>query len=117
MSVTSINYVQFAINDQITATSSASPDTLYTNSSGSGHVEAATAYNSSGSSVLLSVYILPSGVAASSVDPAWVQTIAATSAVILDGLIGRQVPNGGTIKAFAGTTNVIRVNIDGQEVV
>lgn len=112
-----VSYKSFDLNDLIAGTSNAAVDTLLTSSSGVAQINTATVYNNSGSSVKLSVYILASGVAASSVDPLWTQDIPATSSAILTGLIGHVVPNLGTLAAFAGTTNVLRVTVSGIEIV
>lgn len=104
-----------ALGDLIAGTSDASPDTLHNQSSGVGLISAATAFNSSASSETLSVYILPAGGDAASVDPIWVQDIAAGEAAILTGLLGQVVPNGGSIVAFASTTDVVRVTISGSD--
>lgn len=105
-----------ALNDQIAGTSAAATDTLYT-APAVAQIDQATAYNAHTSAVLLSIYILASGVAATSVNPAWVQSIATGESVVLDGIIGHKVPLGGSIQAFAGTTAVVRVSISGAEFV
>ncbi len=111
-----VTYKSLALNDLIAGTSSAGVDTLFTASSGVAQINTMTAYNNSGSSVRLSVYILGSGVTAASVDPIWAQDIAATSSAVIN-VIGHLVPNGGSLAAFAGTTNVIRVSVSGIEIV
>lgn len=106
-----------ALNDQIAGTSSAAVDTLYSAPAGAvGVIEQATAYNAYGSAVVLTLYILASGVAATSVDPVEVVTINAGEAAILTRLIGHRVPKGGSLAAFAGTTAVVRVSVSGSEV-
>lgn len=111
-----VTYKSLDLNDQITATTT-TVDTLFTSSSGVTQINTATAYNNSGSSVTLFCYILAAGVAASTVDPIWRLDIPANSSAILTGLIGHVVPNLGSLGAYAGTTNVIRVSISGIEIV
>jgi hypothetical protein len=113
----SVTYKNLALNDQITGTAAASVDDVYTQSSGVSQINSASVYNSSASSVTIFVYILASGVAATSVDPVCRKTIAAGASEPLDVLIGHIVPNAGTVKAYAGTTNVLRLTISGVEVV
>lgn len=112
-----VTYLNLALNDLVTGTTAGTVDTIYANTNGVAQINSAACVNNSGSSVLLSVYILASGVAATSVDPIWKQTIAAGETATLDGLVGQQVPNGGSIRAFAGTTNVLRITISGIEIV
>lgn len=104
-----------ALGDLITSITDASPDELYEQSNGTGLISAASAYNDSGSSVKLSVYILPDGEAAASVSPTWEQDIPANSSAILAGLLGQVVPPAGSIVAFAATTDVVRVTISGSD--
>jgi len=108
-----VKYVNLCINDLISSITDASPDLLFTSQSGNAQINSSTVTNNSGSSAELFIYVLPTGVAATSVDPAWRQVIAADSTVSLDGLIGKIVPNLGTIVAYADTTAVLRVTIDG----
>lgn len=112
-----VTYKSFTLNDQITGASNAAVDTLMTASSGVAQINTATVYNSSASSIKLSVYILASGIAATAVDPVWTQDVPATSSAIISGLIGHLVPNLGSLAAFAGTTNVLRVSVSGIEIV
>lgn len=111
-----VKYKNLSINDLIVATTAAAPDDCYINTNGVAQINSSTATNNSVSSVEVFIYVLPSGVTAASVDPAWRQVIPANSTVSLDGLIGKIVPNLGAIRAYAGTTNVIRLNIDGIEI-
>lgn len=113
----SVTYRSFTLNDQITGISNAAVDTLLTANSGVAQISTATAYNSSASSIKLSIYILGAGIAATAVDPVWTQDIPATSAAIISGLIGHLVPNLGSLAAFAGTTNVLRMSVSGMEIV
>ena len=112
----SVAIKQLVANDQIAGTAAGSTDTLYTASNLTAQINAATAYNADASAVTLTLYILPSGVAATSVDPVSVQSIAAGESAILSDLIGHAIPKDGTLEAYAGTTNVIRVTASGIEI-
>ena len=103
-----------ALNDQITGTAAASADTLYTANNGVAQIDAFTVVNPSGSGVEISIYILPDGVAATTVDPIF-KTVAANTQLIVPEVIGHKVPKLGTIQAFAQTTNVLRVIASGVE--
>lgn len=111
-----VSLANFALNKPIVGTTDATADTLYTASNGAGQINNATAYNSDGSAVKLSLYVLPPGVAADAVDPTWEQEIPAGRSVILPGLLGHTVPANGTIQAFAGTTAVVSVTISGATI-
>jgi hypothetical protein len=103
-----------ALNDQIAGTSDAATDTLYTANNGTAQIDAFTAINTSVSAVDISIYILPSGVAATAASPVIV-SVPANSQVIIADLIGHKIPKSGSIEAFAGTTNVLRVIASGVE--
>jgi len=110
-------YKNFAINDKVTGTSDAAVDTGYTNSNGVGQITAATGKNTHTGSVTVHFYVLPSGVAATATVPAWSQEFAAGQSNIIDGLIGKIIPNLGSIKYYCTTTDVFYANIDGVEIV
>jgi hypothetical protein len=112
----SVSIKQLVANDQITGITDATVDTMYTASNLTAQINAATVHNSDVSAVDISVYILPSGVAATAVDPVAVQNIAAGESEVLADLIGHVVPKDGTLVAFAGTTNVLRVTVSGLEI-
>ena len=104
-----------AINDQITGTAFGSADVLYTATNVTAQIDMATAYNNDGSAVIITVFILDSGQSAAADNEITNVSVPAGDSVILTELIGHKVPSGGTIEAFAGTTNVIRVTISGGE--
>lgn len=104
-----------ALNDEIAGTSAGSSDTLYTATNVIAQIDMATAYNSSVSAEDIYIYVLPSGVAATSVNPVSKVNVAANSTAILSQLIGHKVPAGGSVQAYAGTTAVISVTISGGE--
>lgn len=112
----SLSFKALASNSQVSATSAAAANTVYTATNVHAQITGFTAYNSAAASVVLSLYILTSGQSAASVLPIASQRIQpGTSAVIKD-ILGHVVPKNGTIKAFAGTTNVIRLTASGVEV-
>lgn len=110
-----VSVKSLTLNDQITGTSDASTDTLYTASGVRAQVAQASAYNGHTGPVVLSVYVLASGESASAVDPVCVVSVTNAETAALPELIGHVVPDGGTIQAFAGTTNVVRVSVSGIE--
>jgi hypothetical protein len=112
----SVSIKQLVSNDQIAGTSAATTDTLYTASNVTAQLNAATAYNGHASAVTVSFYILPTGIAATAVDPVAVQTITNGESAIIADLIGHVIPKNGTLEAFAGTTAVIRVSASGIEI-
>lgn len=110
-----VTVMSVALNDRIAGTSDTTTDTLYTASGGLVQIAQASAYNGHTSPVAVSVYILASGQSASSVDPVCVETITNAEASSLGCLIGQVIPEGGSVQAFAGTTNVIRMSVSGIE--
>lgn len=112
----SITHKNLCLNDQIAGTADSSVDTLYTSSNVAAVINQATAYNGHTGAVVLYVYILASGSAATSVDPVAIKTVNNGETVTLADLLGHTVPKNGTIKAYAGTTNVVRVSISGVEI-
>lgn len=106
--------ISMALNDAITGTTDATTDLLYEQGDGVGVVGMASAFNSSGNSQTVSIYVLNSGEDADDFDPTWSQTIAAGKSAILPGLLGQVIPNGGALRAFASTTDVVRVTISGS---
>lgn len=111
-----VNFSSFALNDQISGTTDAAPDTLYTASNGTAQIRKATAFNNSGSAVTVDIYILPSGGSASSTEPIVSKSVGMATTVSLSELEGHVVPDGGRIQAFAGTANVIFVSLSGIEI-
>jgi hypothetical protein len=105
-----------ALNDLITGTAAASTDTVYTASNGIAQIDQATAYNTSASAVTLHVYILAPSVAATAAAPIVSKSVGASAGIILSELIAHKVPSGGSIQAYAGTTDVIRLSVSGVEV-
>ena len=103
-----------ALNDQITGTTNATTDTLYTANNGTAQIDAFTVINTTGGAADISIYILPTGVAATAAYP-MIVSVPANSQVIIPDLIGPKIPKGGAIEAFAGTTNVLRVIASGVE--
>jgi hypothetical protein len=103
-----------ALNDQIAATTAGTAETLYTAANVTAQIDALTVVNPSGSGINISLFILADGVAATAVDP-FVKTIPANSSVIISELIGHKIPKGGSLAAFAGTTNELRVTASGVE--
>ena len=116
-----VSLVAIASNDQVTAVadSGTTTDTLYTSTGVTTQINALTVTNTSTSQVWMSFWILPSGVAASSVPATWTQAIPAGAGGVLDaaaivsGLLGHIIPAGGTLKCDAGTTNVCHVTASG----
>ena len=108
-----ITLSSLVLNDQIAGTTSGTTDTLYTSTGVITQIDQATAYNAHSSPVLLSVYIVPSGGSAASLDPVCVATINNAESAILTELIGHKMPSGSTLEAFAGTTAVVRVTVSG----
>lgn len=112
-----ITDVTIAINDVIASTTSTSPDTCYTSSSGRTIIQSATVQNQSASSIAITFHILGSAESPTATNHCWTTTVAANETKIMDGLIGRRIPNGGTLRAYAGTTNVLTFSADGVAVV
>ena len=107
---------QLVANDQIAGVADSDTDELYAAGTNTGLVTAASAYNGHGSAVVLSVYILPESVTAASVDPVAVISIPNGETALISDLLGHVIPPNGTLEAFAGTTNVIRVTVTGVEI-
>lgn len=111
-----IQPASFCLNHSVVGTADSAADTLHSQNSGIGQINAATAYNSDDTAVTLSVYVLPPSTAAEDAEPVWVQDIPPGKAVILAGLLGHNVQFTGTIAAFASTTDVVSVSISGVSV-
>ena len=111
-----VSIKQLVSNGQIVGTTDATADTLYTASNLVAQINAFTAHNANVSAVTLSVYILTDGVDASAVDPVAVESIPAGESLIFSDLLGHVIPKDGTLEAFAGTTNVVRVTASGLEI-
>lgn len=103
-----------ALNDQISGTAAGSTDTLYTASNVTAQIDAFTVTNTDASAVNINLFILPSGTAATSVDPI-IKSVPANSQVIVSEIIGHKIPKDGSLQAFAGTTNVLRATVSGVE--
>ena len=110
-----IHSKSLALNDSVAGTTAGTADTLYTATNVEATITAFTAHNSHGAAVEVFVYILPSGVAATAVDPIAVQSVAAGSTAIISHALGHTVPKKGSIAAYAGTTAVIRLTASGCE--
>lgn len=112
-----VKAITIAINDQITSTTATAPDVVFTSTDGQTLINAATIMNTSASSITVTFQLLPTGVSASSTNHCWTQTIAAGATEIVSGLIGRSIPNLGTLNAYAGTTNVLYFSANGTSIV
>jgi len=116
-----VNLVAICSNDQITSVddSGTTTDTLYTSTGGVTQINSITVMNTSTSLLWVSFWILPSGVAASSVPATWTQEISAGAGGVLDaseiisGLLGHIIPLGGTLKCSTTTTAVVTVTASG----
>lgn len=116
-----VSLVAIASNDQITSVSDSgtTTDTLYTSTGVATQINSITVTNTSTSQLFVSFWILPSGVAASSVPATWTQFIPAggggalDATAIVSGLLGQVIPMGGTLKCDAGVTNVGYVTASG----
>lgn len=112
-----VTHKALASNDKIASVTDASPDTLYTATGVKACITACTVTNTSlGSNCRISLYILPSGVAASTVTTIATQVVPPASTAILGDILGHIVPSGGTIAAIAETTNLIYVTASGFEI-
>ena len=117
--------VAIASNDKIASVSDGgtTTDTLYTSAGVTTQINQITCVNTSTTvAQWVSFWILPSGVAASTVAPVWEQTIPVSAGagidatVIIHGLLGHIIPAGGTLKCSTFTTNVVTVNASGISV-
>lgn len=117
--------VAIASNDKIASVSDGgtTTDTLYTSAGVTTQINQITCVNTSTTvAQWVSFWILPSGVAASTVPPVWEQTIPVSAGagidatVIIHGLLGHIIPSGGTLKCSTFTTNVVTVNASGISV-
>lgn len=111
-----VNLKSMALNSLIAGTTAGTATTVYTANNGIGQIDQATAYNSDAAAITLYIYILPSGTAATAVDPIDSVSVPAGQSVILNKLISHKVPSLGSVQCYAGTTNKIRVSLSGVEV-
>ena len=114
--------VAIASNDKIASVSDGgtTTDTLYTSAGVTTQINQITCVNTSTTvAQWVSFWILPSGVAASTVPPVWEQAIPVSvgsgidAVAIISGLLGHIIPSGGTLKCSTFTTNVVTVNASG----
>ncbi len=108
-----ISRVNFGLNNQVTSVSATARDLVFESSDGVALIGAATAYNSSGAAAVINVCILPDATLTGTVQLIETLSVPANTAIPLPNLIGHNVPLGGSIQAYSGTTNVVYLTIDG----
>lgn len=109
----SVKRVNFALGKEITSVDNTARDLIYTSNNGVGNISAATARNTSGQAVELSVYIRGDADTTGTAAPIDSVSIPAGETCTITKLIGHNVPFTGSIQADADTTGVIELTISG----